>query len=392
MDIYKGFLLIGLILCITSFLIGGQSLKEGPFDNVEMLNKEIINEVMKPNDIGYEYLGMACPFEGYTHVRIPDYPALVDSGLTFYLFICPSIETDPITEPRESLPIFKKIYADALKRFNAIRPIRPFLAEFPLTPSCCGLFLKFTDKEKQIRKPPYVGTIRKMGETIEINPWDSWDKSEKAPSNVNIRVPVQEELKELYTPQLPPKQPGPKPKIPPLTRLSWRYNNPFGKSLFKFLTQFCQKQHLEITILGKVEPNVSFKDFSFALRGSQTLSLDEARKLAATCSKELLQYARTDPDAIAFMKQRSTERVVKDAATVAEPRHCAFRISFWNEDIDRIPAPAIAEIRVIGESFQYFTADKDQRLVLALEETRADAMAFLDPENTKPSIDAVSEF
>jgi hypothetical protein len=45
-----------------------------------------------------------------------------------------------------------------------------------------------------------------------------------------------------------------------------------------------------------------------------------------------------------------------------------------------VPEPYIAEIRVAGESFKYYTANERQFLVLAYEETWDEAMEFLEQE------------
>jgi hypothetical protein len=117
--------------------------------------------------------------------------------------------------------------------------------------------------------------------------------------------------------------------------------------------------------------------FDFVLGGGQCINLEEARKLAATCSKELLDFVRNDKECRIYLKERSEWKGSKDPSTFPEPRHIAFRISFWDENVDRQPAPYIAEIRVIDEKFKYFTSDECQRLVLVHEETFDEAQAFL---------------
>lgn len=369
MDGYKDVLIIVIALCVLGMVVHGYSRIPLPFDNVETLNIEICNEVTKPTSVGYEYVDYPCP----------RYPDISDNGLTYTFTIPICVMNESFTAPLDSIPLFKAIYRDILDRLNSIRRIRPFLAEFPLTPASCDLYLTFRDKEKHIRMPPYVQSIRLFHEVLEINPYRSFDKEKEALQKANVKLPAREVLQEFYTPTLPPKQPGPKPKIPPLTRLSWRCDTAWGASRLRFLKRFCHAHGLEITIIG-VAGSHAFdrKPFGFALRGSQRLSLDEARQLAATCSKELMAYAKNDPPLIEYMKKRGANPLFEDPATVAEPRHCAFRISFWDEDIDRVQAPAIAEIRINGESFQYFTADEHQRLVLTLEETYAQATAFLE--------------
>ena len=57
------------------------------------------------------------------------------------------------------------------------------------------------------------------------------------------------------------------------------------------------------------------------------------------------------------------------------PEQLAYRISFWDENIDRPVAPYIAEIRLLDGKLSYFTADENQQLVLVFEESFADSMS-----------------
>ena len=104
---------------------------------------------------------------------------------------------------------------------------------------------------------------------------------------------------------------------------------------------------------------------------------EQARTLAASCSIELLEFVRKNQIWLDYLKDRSTWKCTKDRTSFPEPRHLAFRILFWDENVYRQPAPYIAEIRVIGENFKYFTSDEGQRLVLVHEETFDEAQAFL---------------
>ena len=49
-------------------------------------------------------------------------------------------------------------------------------------------------------------------------------------------------------------------------------------------------------------------------------------------------------------------------------KYLSFRISFWDEYIDRVQAPAIAEVRVYGSRARYYVADELQRLHVVCEE------------------------
>lgn len=102
---------------------------------------------------------------------------------------------------------------------------------------------------------------------------------------------------------------------------------------------------------------------------------EQARTLAASCSIELLEFVRKNQIWLDYLKDRSTWKCTKDRTSFPEPRHHAFRILFWDENVDRQPAPYIAEFRFIDEKFKYYTADDGQRLALVYEESYGDGNA-----------------
>jgi hypothetical protein len=84
--------------------------------------------------------------------------------------------------------------------------------------------------------------------------------------------------------------------------------------------------------------------------------------------------------AIEYIRERKTWIKEKFSGDVPLRDHVGLRMSFWDECVNRVSEPFIAEIRVIGESFKYYTADEGQRLVLVYEETWDEAMKFLEQE------------
>jgi hypothetical protein len=177
-----------------------------------------------------------------------------------------------------------------------------------------------------------------------------------------------------------------KVKVPTYTRPSPRAC-PSVEILFGFEKKFADANGLKVVTSGTAgEHDRDSRAFDFVLCGWQCITLDKAKLLAATCSKELLDFVRNNQVCLDYMKDRSTWAGMDDRSTFPEPRHLAFRISFWDENIDRQPAPYIAEIRVVGEKFKYFTSDDDQRLVLVYEETFDEAQAFLKTQTDSAAV------
>ena len=123
-----------------------------------------------------------------------------------------------------------------------------------------------------------------------------------------------------------------------------------------------------------------FKDptpFNLILWGTARLTKDAARKLAAECVGEFLKFVQNDKRTLDYMGERSKDKYMHDTATFPEARHIGFRISFWDENMDRQIEPYIAEIRLHEGKLRYFTADDGQRLVLAHEETFDEGQEYL---------------
>jgi hypothetical protein len=104
--------------------------------------------------------------------------------------------------------------------------------------------------------------------------------------------------------------------------------------------------------------------------------LEEARALSARCCKALLEFAHTNQEYKEFIKRRSTDKHVKYPSATPIPEQFAFRISFWDENIDRQPQPYIAEIRLLDGGLSYFTANENQQLVLTFEEPFPQYIAY----------------
>jgi len=162
--------------------------------------------------------------------------------------------------------------------------------------------------------------------------------------------------------------------------------NPCYSSVFEWATTFSKKNDFHFVAFGPVKSEFWEKiPFKFILWGPERLKLDEARKLATRCSGEFLNFVQADKKTLDRMEERSKDASFYDDAVFPEPRHIGFRISFWDENIDRQVEPYIAEIHFYDEKFKYFTADDGQRLFLVYEETFDEAQAFLKSLSAPPS-------
>jgi hypothetical protein len=288
--------------------------------------------------------------------------------------------------PELAILIHKQIFEEFLQAANSVRSIRPFLAEFPLTPHSFYLYLLFLSKEGEKFRPPYLSEVVVNDDNVLFNQFATPEEfrgqgSEYGPYYKIIKkIPISEAswLQEYLRPSVVRKKANHEIVIPVYSQISeWR-DADFTRTQFEFLNKFCATNSLAFVTYGYVgEVERDSVPFGFALRGSQKIDLAEAKKLAEKCFCETMRFVRSDQATLDYMKKRSTWKNHHDPSTIPETRHLEFRISFWDENIDRQPSPYIAEIRVIAGKCKYFTADEGQRLVLVHEEL----LDFNDEEN-----------
>ena len=359
------FLKIVLLLSATLYwrcMLFSETGEEG----YRLLNKKISEKIDKPNEWGYSI----SPF---------DYPSLSNLGMTYYIsstFCFRNRRYESVTDAEE---LFVDIYKDFIKNLNSIREIRPFLAEFPLTPETVRMCVKFADEKGENLAPPYLASVIFRNNQLIFNQFIA---DEHLPLGFCFKHICEKDSKklprinELYFPSIPREKLKTPPKMITITRPL--LDTSVDLAFFEFIKKFSKKKNLEFITLIRVGENVhEFWPFQCALRGSQRLSLNDARTLASNCAFECRDFLEKDKFCLNFMKERSTWKHITDRSLVPDIHHFAFRISFWDENIDRQSEPYIAEIRFLGGKLKYFTADVHQRLVLVHEETFDEAQHFL---------------
>ena len=369
MIVFRGVLVVCLLVAtvppLNAFLVRRSV---SPVSSVTTLDNELEKTAIRPNRWGYEL------------TWIP--PHVSDVGLTEYIdthFIFKNKRFESIDESEK---LFVEIYRDYLRDINGIRILRPFLTTFPLTPDSCQLVLGFRDSTGNSVRPPNIASILMRNDTLVFTKFVDQGNIAGSPFETICSRPMHDisGLKELYSAGVPRKDVDPKPVIPKLQKLHWRFDNWAAlQAEFVFANEFCLKHGLEVVAMetsGSSYENL--RPFESALMGSQRLSLDASRTLAATYARDLLDFVQKNSEVLSLMKIRATKRnSLNDTSVIPEPRHLSFRISFWDENVDRQPAPYIAEIHLMDKKFSYFTSDDLQRLVLVREESFDDALAFL---------------
>jgi len=279
-------------------------------------------------------LSQAFSQRNHWNFKCVESPQLVSDGLTYWLESEVKIE-ESCTGKLEDLYI--EIYKYLLNMLNKQKRIRPFLADFPLSTEQFSMKLivhsKINGKKLRSTAALHHGILDLHIETVfgtesKQIPLLDIEKKLEGEKTVRTRSGVRYQIPEISTRTSP--------------------------DLRRLLEGFCRKHALKIAVIGCADKEAhSSKAYQFVLYGHQRLDLQAARTLAKKCTEELLDLVKKKESFEVWKKMRDEQRLVG----------AAFRITFWNEEMDRPLAPQIAAIHVFGDSFHYFTADECQHLV-----------------------------
>ena len=357
--VFYSVLFMLLIPCLHAGFTTNSDFKTKPIRNLE---NEIRREFSKPNRWGYSVVFFPCMSRlGYTY----SLNALIDiKGMR--------LKSIPEIEKLHAI-----IYGEVLSKLNSIRCIRPFLANFPLTPDSFSLSIGFVDERGNFFDPPYFTSLCTDAKTLDFKQYIK-DKLPVPFETILIKpIGEAEGLREFFDCKVLRKSCAEKPNVPKVSYIL-SCCKPHHHSVFEFSKAISAKNNLNFVDLDSLERQFGdFIPFEIAFWGNAQLTIDAARKLVAQFSSEFLKFVQNDKPCLAYMVERSTDKYIHDDATFPEIRHIGFRISFWDENIDRQIAPYIAEIRMFEGRLKYFTADDGQRLVLVYEESYDDAQSFL---------------
>jgi hypothetical protein len=323
-----------------------------------IVDDELARVVSKPNRWGYS-------------VCVYFYPHLSETGLTYWFQPSLEFSSVQISSVEEAKELYVDVYRDFLCKINSIRILRPYMDSFPLTPDTCCLNIDFHDEKGKSLRPPYIAAVSMKEGVLEFSKYQGLVGNNMSAFKTFWKEPAREiqGLKELYAPSCPRGAVHPNLQLPQYIPLPGQYVPPVAKAQDELIERFCKQNNLVITIWGVVGKHYfDCRPFDFVLRGSQTLNLEQAKSLAARCNKELLSFAQTNQLYKDYIKERSTWKNEKHPSPTPIPEQFAYRISFWDENIDRPVAPYIAEIRLLDGTLSYFTADENQQLILAFEE------------------------
>jgi hypothetical protein len=158
--------------------------------------------------------------------------------------------------PEKAEKIHAEMYAMNLDTMNSIREIRPFLGEFPLTPSTFQVSIGFADGPYLLPDPPNIASLVMRPHQLEFNyfhkewTWNRWEEFLTKPIK---DCPL---LQPYYHPNVKRGSPAKKPVVPTYSSTPVRYAWSYGDAMFGFSQKISAEKNLYLTALGDV-----IKDF-----------------------------------------------------------------------------------------------------------------------------------
>ena len=114
--------------------------------------------------------------------------------------------------------------------------------------------------------------------------------------------------------------------------------------------------------------------YDLLMNSSEKISVDDGRKCATDFFVAFITMLRTDKRVKSYLDYTDKDECYRNR-DVREIRNVGFRIDFWDENVDRIMPPYLAQIMFEGGNFYYYEADpKTLELQLVRKESYQEAL------------------
>ena len=287
----------------------------------------------------------------------------------------PEIKTQ---DPQEALTIFLPYARAYIDTLNNVREIRPYLTSFPYPENFWSVCVDFARDPKTgwFFYAPFISRVSCSSQRCIV---DRLYKEKKYPDgsvfkNINeniLDIPegYPEPIKKMMSPRFDEKK---EPTAIPVATKYVHFNNS-GEPEFQFCQKWARENGVLLvgleSILGQDRPYGTKIQIGIAYAAQgKLLSLDEAKALVLKLRNDHLPFYIKEEWLQSFVNcARASKNESLDPKINAQ-EYMSYRISFWDEYIDRVKPPHIAEIKVIGTTAKYYVADDLQRLQLIYEE------------------------
>jgi len=141
---------------------------------------------------------------------------------------------------------------------------------------------------------------------------------------------------------------------PELIKNQWA----FFEALDEYGKQLGKEYNLEF-LLSSLENPVRGENFAFAMifMGRQKLQEKDAANLAKEIHTKIWNRFEEDPVYLNYIRSMEEKhKKISDQLWPPRPEHFAFKISFWDEEMDRRKPPYVAQVIVVDGKLKIFYA------------------------------------
>ncbi len=279
-----------------------------------------------------------------------------------------------ITKETFSLEETSETIKNVLLALNNVPCARPYISDFPVGIKNLGFTIFYEEKPYQIRLYPYLSLLDNYHTSIlhieirekEPNPCmvGPWRLVEK----LKLEVPKQ---------YIPPEGGWATPRKFEKTKNTtpiYRGREAIKdvapsaeQQIFPQVFELGQSLGLNFAVLGEANEK-TFTIGTIIGTGywaQKKIELEEAKKLAHTVFHKFFSIVFNNYDL--WCRSKGFRRH-PDCKDMKDEQFITFRISFWDEFLNRVEAPYIAQIQCENGKIIYYAADEGQRLYKVFEE------------------------
>ncbi|MGR3952311.1 MAG: hypothetical protein QRY74_05400 [Chlamydia sp.] len=287
----------------------------------------------------------------------------------YLVFVSSIMQREDITDAEAD---FCDVFGKIIDTYNHIPEIRPYLSTFPVTIKEANVRLSYESSPDIYQQPPYFCFMRIdqfHRQYLEFRKWTG-------PQHLSVNLlPVFYKkkctaisaLKEYIDTSVVRRRNEMKKII--ILDQRFEIENEFHdrKILRTIATKLCSMHHLYISALSNCAIG-GFNNYREICAGfwaqNKNMGLEEARLFSKEFIREfLIEIEDKKPMDKKIYKDSETQQKIKETLD-----WFCFRITFWDESLNRVEEPYIAQIQCQDGKILYFTADEGQRLQQIFEE------------------------
>lgn len=159
----------------------------------------------------------------------------------------------------------------------------------------------------------------------------------------------------------------------------------FEKTFKVFASQLAKKNRMQLlnTGIGKIVDSPKTR-WDMSLTSHQQWTIEQARPVVVEMIHDFWQKVSQDPIFAKYLEYTASHYKKDSFDARIIPETMGMRIAFWDQNIDRPPAPYLSQIKVVDGLIHYYVADpKDQSLKEPpFTETFAEAFEIIKKSET----------